>query len=470
MSRSLIINYKPKQLTITKKQLRESKYPLTIDNFFLLRYLRKKPTPLDARYKIIEKYADKNYHHGLERYRCLELEILARDPDNVYAIEKVITFYEKNRSTFDQYLHITNPPSQEITLICTELKERLKDLRLVEYKFYQKYEKFEHWSINPKIYEVMNEVLKEENIFEKYRFKHFIGYDQIDLIENGQVKQSRSRMTTILNDYTLFNQTTHLAKYTERKFKDVTGFSNRFSHDTNDNDIEYTYYYPRCREYPTLNIKLELNRDATQVKKLLNETIDKIYELYAKDTTSQDNIEDYTEDTIIEGESIQVPQPYPLFHFEIALKGNKSLEEKFFVYDYVTYRMEEEQYNQLTEVSCKELKELIDANEETIINKLDWFEKTDLFRTLNEDTLDKYFSLKSHNKDYYARQLVVSKLKNKKRAITQQQIYEELLKLKLPIGKNGSILKSIDSIEDYYEEVKKLIDRSKKYNDFIAKK
>ena len=386
--------------------------------FFLFYFFQQCPSPDDERYKFIKKISSKNYKHGLERSRCFEFEILARDQNNVYAIEDTIDYYNANREIIEKYYHtpkkfkffestkITNISDldkfrDEDTFICSTFKYKLKNLRLIEYKYFKEQEKFQHWAINPTIYEIMNEILYKEN--EKYKYKitnlsnDIQQLDQYKYTADNKQKiiNSWNCKNQLINEYTYLSTIVNLTEYSNHKFPIVGNYTAKFSNDSQKNEVVYSYHYPRCREYPKLTMTIDLNRDRQQVKDLLNETIDLIFKKFASKKKKDDERK-----ISIDNNGFEYEEPYSLYSLEMSIKGNISLEEKFFVYDYITYRKEQKNKYLLNKYTLYELEEL------------------EIFKQFSENIRKHYYKIKQYRNDNEAKKYIINKIrKNEKKPI-----------------------------------------------------
>ncbi|QSZ41208.1 hypothetical protein GJV85_03465 [Sulfurimonas aquatica] len=149
------------------------------DDMFFFRYFPKIPHRDDERYKTIKKYAckfnasNKTDKFCTEQYNCLIFELAARVPKNVQAVEEAVALYEKNESQLHLFYDLvfykdialeknnreklTKEEESELFLIASQLNDKVKNLQLVRYQYYSyERDKFQHWSINHKIYEIVN--------------------------------------------------------------------------------------------------------------------------------------------------------------------------------------------------------------------------------------------------------------------------------------------------------------------------
>jgi hypothetical protein len=262
------------------------------EDFLLSYYFPKLPTPNDYRYKLISKYCNKDYAYGMERNKCLEFEILARDKSNVYAIEKAVDFYTKNESILQKYCEINNAVAKlphtnngkiysvRKTLqgmargdrlqkylerksahslnsidVAQTMQELLK-LRLVTYKYYSQEEKFEHWAINPKIYDIINMFTFKDNPYSDYKVIPLANSPEGKItsyqIESRTDPRKYFQSLVKLNEFTTFRSTVPIGKVY------MNPNTNSYHKWYVENKVAYKSYYPALREYSKFSIDMDI--------------------------------------------------------------------------------------------------------------------------------------------------------------------------------------------------------------------
>lgn len=407
--------------------------PDILSQLFLLDYLPKLPTPDDQRYKNISQYGSKTYAFGMERNRCLEFEILARDKNNVQAIEEAIQFYDLNSNIIDSYSeHQKNmklvalaenadvPEDDQETKTYKILRDKLQSLRLLPFKNYHKSEQFEHWAINPKIYTLMN-IYNPEQLFSHYKM--------IPLHENP--KDTRDRTYQLdgkgasffvsekpLNEHAIFHTSTPI----HAKFIDTT--TGNFNKKAIMHRIVAQHIYPQKREHSKLYIEIDMTMNTQAIKDYVNAVIKEVFDKAVTPETQT-----YTGSIPIspdsdEMQTVKIPAPANLLEFNTFQAKGTKIEEKFFVYDYYHYRQEQMRHNKMAEEQNDFYAQDIIKNEE------------------NDDIISARYS---------------------------STVYEEIRSKVTPLIKSKSETLSDDSIIAYIKEISAFIQRSQETPDFLEK-
>ena len=478
-----------KELNETKEEAQVNKNAQEDKEFFLLYYIPKLPNPLDERYQIIKKYVSNDFAQGMEKKRCLEFEIMARDKENVYAIENAILFYNNNYNYFKNY-NDREPISNYN--IYNRLKNLLKELRLIEYKYYQEHDKFIHWAINPFIYEIINFFTYNENPeygykviplatakngnylsrqvdsltqIEKYTFPYYYNF-KINTLSNigcwhkGKyitcklflpikiIKWSLNNVKAIpiykLPKYSswyqsfskIYDATTSMKEVqiseSSRKSKFTKNLSYKYNEEAMLNKIIYNGYYPKIREHSKIVIEIEYTANKDVLQRYLEKVIDRLDEK----NVYQDK------ESIMDNEISPLPQS--LLSITRPKIGDTKYQDKFFYYDYYKYRKEQIEHQEKYKTK------------ETFINE-QHPENSILFDDLSSQIQNQYFEkyTLSVNK---ANKFLIDKLrlllKSKKVTYTKSDIYREIRKT-FNISYTDKIIRgNINDIEELVEESK----------------
>ena len=149
------------------------------EGIFFFKYFKKIPHRDDDKYQTIKKYAckfdesNKTDKLCTEQYNCLTFELAARVPQNVKDMEEVVRLYTKDEKKVNLFFdlifnrdnalkkhniqELSREEEKELLIIASSLNDKVKVLKLVQYKYYNhETEMFKHWSINPKIYKIIN--------------------------------------------------------------------------------------------------------------------------------------------------------------------------------------------------------------------------------------------------------------------------------------------------------------------------
>lgn len=454
------------------------------EDFLLVYYFPKLPTPNDHRYKLISKYGDKDHAYGMERTRCLEFEILARDKNNVYAIEKAVDFYTKHESILQKYCEINNAVGKlphtsrekvysdrkklqgmtrserfqkylerksahslhSIDIVQTMLE--LLKLRLVPYKYYTQEEKFEHWAINPKIYDIINMFTFKDNPYSDYKVIPLANSPE-GKIKSYQIEartDSRKYFQSLvkLNEFTTFRSTVPIGKVY------MNPNTNSYHKWHIENKVMYKSHYPALREYSKLNIEMDMTLSSTALSNYLKQIAQGLHQhnhQIEKDKASRKNN--------------NASGPSSLIEFDVYEMIGSKLEDKFFEYDYFTYRMELITYNKKhsnqsmedideacgldRKISKKEIqKKLALAIEEDNYEDIQYYDRL----------MDRFNEFLDTNKNDILNEL-------------KPQITHIITHTNKKDKKSAKV--SDDSISDHIREIKTMIERSKSTSDFLRK-
>ena len=360
--------------------------------FFLLYFLPKLPTPSDTRYAFIRD----TVKDPLDRNRCIEFETMARDKDNVYAIENAIDFYGKNLNIFQKLDQAQSDTEIDLTKIDYEIRDKmitfLKSLRLIEYKYYHDEDKFIHWSINPFIYEIINYFNPDDSVYNQYKVHNLVNNEEMTSYQIDDLESKRKwfQATEFLNEKIFCTRSVVIDKRSfEKKFSESPDTYNQYA-------IEHRlirkYVYPKIHEQTRLVIEVEMSSSKKALQEYVKDLIERMYA-----TNYDENHEQlkYTiDDEDIGYHEIYVYPPRSLVTFSVQESPRIKYEDKFFVYDYYTYRMEQISHRQ------KYLKDEYESyDDESSYNKKDdvfYQNKSAIYRelisltTLKEDSIQNY--------------------------------------------------------------------------------
>jgi len=322
------------------------KQAMNDENYFLFYFFTLLPDKDEARYEIIKCYTDKNHNYGLEYKVAIQFEIQARVKENVYAIEDAVAYYKDNFLKdgifkYDSFHNFDNSKiginTNATPLVSEEpyknylkhieyLTKLIKKLVLVPYQIYTEHNKFEHWSINPFIYEIVNFVYYYDNTVRASQYK-IISHDEKNKITTFQITSEFENVhqyhrAMLMKNNMKLEQNIALNYESALGEKELTELEVDIlqldvKRDTISNTVRYSYYYPKIKEYSTLNIAVDLSTDSKQIKAYLNAIID--------------NLDEVVSSNILP----------PLFDIPIEENSRLSVADAFFAYDYYTYRVEQ---------------------------------------------------------------------------------------------------------------------------------
>lgn len=453
------------------------------DDFLLLYYFPKLPTPNDYRYKLIFKYGDKDHAYGMERTRCLEFEILARDKNNVYAIEKAVDFYTKNELILQKYCEINNavaklPHSNDGKIYSVRKKlqgmargerfqkylERksahslssievaqtmleLLKLRLIPYKYYSQEEKFEHWAINPKIYDIINMFTFKDNPYADYKVIPLANSPE-GKIKSYQIEartDSRKYFQSLikLNGFTTFRSTVPIGKVY------MNPNTNSYHKWYVENKVMYKSHYPALREYSKLNIEMDMTLSSTALSDYLKQIARELHQ-YKREIEKTKSLLKNSNSS----------GPSSLIEFDVYEMIGSKLEEKFFEYDYFTYRMEQIKYREKhLEKPAEEFHEedlVKKISKKEILENLAQAIKDDDYENIQyyEDLTDRFDDVSHANKSDILKEI-------------KPQITHIITHANKKDKKSSEV--SDDSISDHIREIKNMVKSSRSTSDFLRK-
>jgi len=422
-------------------------------------------------YKKIHYYANKNYAHGMELKNCIEFEIVARDKDNVLAIKDAIKYYIKHFEIIKNYFG--NKLNFEDKQKCIELTHLLSNLKLVEFKYYEEKEKFEHWSINPFIYEIINYFKQDDN--PKKIFKVVTTSSKKDTSINSYITdisnrnkfyttqselfRAKAKETKWVQSNRLINNYTLFTKKIFASFDYSSGYKRRFIKNTYNeekivNKIIYQNHYPKVREHPTLNIEIDFTANKDVLVSYLKEVINDLDKIYDNKQTEKDD-------------SSKNDLPVDIFALNRPKIGKVVLSEQFYYYDYYIYRKEhlDAEYEKLFELGnyIKEFNTIINNGNNDKYYRL--IEESKFFKHLDEDSTNLYFTKKDKDRDILeGKSTAQTFLKNIAKKITikinktnhliRTKIVEELLSKDEIRIKSKKIIDNINSIKELVEKSK----------------
>lgn len=357
------------------------------DYLFLFKYLPKLPSADDERYKRIKKYACKHDVSNktdlfcTERFNCLKFELYVRNPKNVKAIEDIVSIYAKHEKElalfyaliFERPVDLEKDPIENSTKededkllsLAWDLNEKAKNLLLVPYKYYNADdEKFQHWGINPKIYEIINLLIKcfglpimhtiqvlNEKDGEKRQLKttrtyyYHINRVQLDNPEDHPFQNENSYVKFIqytdtyfiehikkLNDFSVLVQSIQLAKPLDLDFMDYADNVEFFALNRGsiDRKVIPIHHYPDIGESTKVNFEIDISSGITNATKLF----DRLY------TSLQNNKE------LKIPEELKILEESDIFNILSEEEENGDIADNLFLYDYYTYRLEQHEHQQ----------------------------------------------------------------------------------------------------------------------------
>ncbi len=338
-------------------------------DYFLFYFYPILPSTRDTRYETIKRYTSKDYNYGLEYKVAIQFEIQARRKENVYAIEDAVTYYKDyflkdgafiyesfhnfDNSKINANTSITPPPPVESYVHNTtenkayepqniaisnskpyenylkyieHLTNLVKKLLLIPYQIYTEHNRFEHWSVNPFIYDIVNFVYYYDNTVTQSQYK-MISHDEKKKISTFQITSEfvnthQYHQTMLMKNNMRLEQNIALNYESALGEKDLTELEVdilklNVNRNIISNNVRYSYYYPKIKEYSTLNIEVDLSTNSKHIKAYLNAIIDTLDEVVESDTLP------------------------PLFDMSIEDNSRLSVADAFFTYDYYTYRVEQ---------------------------------------------------------------------------------------------------------------------------------
>lgn len=395
------------------------------DYLFLFKYLPKLPRADDERYKRIKKYACKHDVSNktdlfcTERFNCLKFELYVRNSKNVEAIEDIVSIHvkhEKELALFHDLIferptalekhnieNFTKEDEEKLLNLAGELNEKAKNLLFIPYKHYNTDdEKFQHWGINPKIYEIINLLIKcfglpimhtiqvlNEKDGEKRQLKttrtYYYHINRAELLnhedypfqnENSYVKIIQYTDTYFiehikkLNEFSVLVQSIQLARPLDLDFMDYADNVEFFA--LNRSSIERKvipiHHYPDIGESTKVNFEIDISSGITNATKLF----DRLY------SSLQNNKE------------LALPVESDIFNILSEEEDSGDIADNLFLYDYYTYRLEQHEHqqkylNDMLNLKTKEFKELFGKLTNTAI----YHELLELNPTQTEDAIRK---------------------------------------------------------------------------------
>lgn len=357
------------------------------DYLFLFKYLPKLPRADDERYKRIKKYACKHDVSNktdlfcTERFNCLKFELYVRNPKNVEAIEDIVSIHakhEKELALFHDLIferptalekhnieNFTKEDEEKLLNLAGELNEKAKNLLLIPYKHYNTDdEKFQHWGINSKIYEIINLLIKcfglpimhtiqvlNEKDGEKRQLKttrtYYYHINRAELLnhedypfqnENSYVKLIQYTDTYFvehikkLNEFSVLVQSIQLAKPLDLDFMDYADNVEFFALNRGsiDRKVIPIHHYPDIGQSTKVNFEIDVSSGITNATKLF----DRLY------TSLQNNKE------LKIPEELNILEESDIFNILSEEEDNGDIADNLFLYDYYTYRLEQHRHQQ----------------------------------------------------------------------------------------------------------------------------
>lgn len=319
----------------------------SFSNFFLFRLFPYLPDIEDCRYEVIRKYTSSNSEFGIERNRCIAFELAVRNKKNIEDIEKAIAYYleyddilKEFASNLERYggQYVVTSTHDEPKPICKQMNELCilaKNLKLIPYKNYLKVNLFLHWGLNSIIYNIVDFCFYYENGY-THNIKEKINEEQelnfsyktpAKLTESDDEAVERELM---LNNVTVLHQKYSLPKGFRGSLTDGTAIFDELNSDKLkselqnpskiDNKIFHSFQYPQLETYSKITIEIELSSFKTNINKFLIDALDSLHNLDPKYSA---------EDTLL----------------NIVTNTDETLYDiKFFIYDYFTYRLEQNKH------------------------------------------------------------------------------------------------------------------------------
>lgn len=368
------------------------------DDLFFFRHFPNVPNIEDERYKTIKKYAckfdesDKTENFCTERYNCLKFELSARNPKNVEAIEEVVTTYEKEKEQLELFHDLifmqdialekhniatfTKDDESNLLILASSLNDKIKALVLVPYRYYNEHEeRFSHWAINPKIYDVVNllfrcfslpiveeiKILSDHNN-EKIQFKtqktYYYDIDRSTSLNPNDYRfqDEREYVKTIhyyeayflehinkLNNFSFLIQSIKLPKLFDLEFMDYGDNMEYFKlNSVNVNKkVVPIQYYPDLEGNRKVDFEINVSAGITNASKLF----DKLYT----------SLQTYSE--------LKSKNKADIFGLELEEEDSSNIAVDLFYYDYFMYRQEQQKhilkyFNEIIELPQKEFNTL----------------------------------------------------------------------------------------------------------------